>query len=74
MIKTLELPIGGVAKINGRWVVCIEDSPDLWDTSRSCANCVFAEEESCDERLCNSRIREDMKSVHFVLKDVVEKK
>ena len=71
---TIELQIGGVAKINGRLVVCIEDSKDSWDNSRSCANCVFAEEESCDEILCNSHVREDRKSVHFVLMDVFEKK
>ena len=56
MIKTLELPLGGVAKINGRWVVCVEDF--------SCSRCVF-KHETCHDVRCLSYQRKDGKGVHF---------
>lgn len=61
----IEVPVGGIIKVYGSEMVCVEDFRDSNDVRISCGACPIKDAYPCEHLACGFAMRSDGKSVHF---------
>ena len=65
MSKEIEVPVGGIIKVYGSEMVCVEDFRDANDIFISCGACPIRSTDACKPFNCGGLSRTDGKSVHL---------